>query len=248
GSVRDLVQYSAGTGTTSVVDHITYDTFGQIKGQTNSTWQPRFAYTGREWDADANLYQYCARWYDPRVGKFLSEDPLGFAAGDVNLSRYAGNTATVFVDPSGRFSGPPAGTPPTTTPADVTEQITKSNYRPRFIEQTPDLANDAAMQARMRIHHSLQQALADRYLAERGINVHDLVHLHGVDKTFHETVVNAMQRMFWEDMAKEYSKDGRVFTPTTVKAVVSLSGIDQCNQRLHDAFPGVFFRWGRPRR
>jgi RHS repeat-associated protein len=101
GSVRDLVQYNSGTNTTSVVNHVLYDTFGQIKSQTNSTWQPLFAYTGREWDGDAGMYYYRARWYDARVGRFLSEDPLGFAAGDVNLSRYVANSATFMVDPSG---------------------------------------------------------------------------------------------------------------------------------------------------
>ncbi|MCY2964638.1 MAG: hypothetical protein NT069_13555 [Planctomycetota bacterium] len=64
------MQYSAGAGTTRVVDSLTYYTFGQI----NSTWHPRFADTGREWDADVSLYQYRARWYDPRVGRFLCEN------------------------------------------------------------------------------------------------------------------------------------------------------------------------------
>ncbi|MFN6106523.1 MAG: RHS repeat-associated core domain-containing protein, partial [Planctomycetaceae bacterium] len=67
----------------------------------NSQFQPWFAYTGREWDPAAGLYFYRARWYDPRAGRFLSEDPLGFAAGDVNLNRYVGNGATLWVDPSG---------------------------------------------------------------------------------------------------------------------------------------------------
>ena len=101
GTIRDLVQYNATTGTTSVVNHVRYDTFGQIVGQTNSQFQPWFAYTGREWDPAAGLYLYRARWYDPRAGRFLSEDPLGFAAGDVNLNRYVGNAATLWVDPSG---------------------------------------------------------------------------------------------------------------------------------------------------
>ncbi|MSR57403.1 MAG: hypothetical protein EXS05_07000 [Planctomycetaceae bacterium] len=35
------------------------------------------------------------------MGRFISEDPMGFAAGDVNLSRYVGNAPTNFVDPSG---------------------------------------------------------------------------------------------------------------------------------------------------
>ncbi|MCY2964026.1 MAG: RHS repeat-associated core domain-containing protein, partial [Planctomycetota bacterium] len=101
GSVRDLAQYTSGTNTTTVVNHVVYDTFGQIKSQTNTTWQPLFAYTGREWDADAGLYYYRARWYDARVGRLLREDPLGLADGDVNLSRYVANSATMFVDPSG---------------------------------------------------------------------------------------------------------------------------------------------------
>ncbi|HEY4759386.1 MAG TPA: RHS repeat-associated core domain-containing protein, partial [Thermoguttaceae bacterium] len=42
---------------------------------------PVVHFTGREWDADAGLYYYRARWYDANTGQFLSEDPLGFAAG-----------------------------------------------------------------------------------------------------------------------------------------------------------------------
>jgi RHS repeat-associated protein len=109
GTIRDLVQYNAATGTTTVVNHVRYDTFGQIVGQTNSTYQPWFAYTGREWDPAVGLYFYRARWYDPRAGRFTSEDPLGFAAGDVNLSRYVGNAATLWVDPSGMENKAPSG-------------------------------------------------------------------------------------------------------------------------------------------
>jgi RHS repeat-associated protein len=107
GTIRDLVQYNAATATATVVNHVRYDTFGQIVSQTNSQFQPWFAYTGREWDPAAGLYFYRARWYDPRAGRFTSEDPLGFAAGDVNLSRYVGNGPTLWVDPSGMDGLPP---------------------------------------------------------------------------------------------------------------------------------------------
>ncbi|RMG32193.1 MAG: RHS repeat-associated core domain-containing protein, partial [Planctomycetota bacterium] len=60
-----------------------------------------YAYTGRLWDADAQLYYYRARWYDPTAGRFISEDPVGFAAGDANISRYAGNNSPNLRDPSG---------------------------------------------------------------------------------------------------------------------------------------------------
>ncbi len=42
-----------------------------------------------------------ARYYDPRVGRFISEDPLGFDGGDVNLYAYVGNNPIMGVDPSG---------------------------------------------------------------------------------------------------------------------------------------------------
>jgi hypothetical protein len=35
------------------------------------------------------------------MGKWVSEDPIGFAGGDANLGRYVGNGATIFLDPSG---------------------------------------------------------------------------------------------------------------------------------------------------
>lgn len=42
-----------------------------------------------------------ARYYDAALGQFLSEDPIGFEAGDSNLRRYVGNGPTGARDPSG---------------------------------------------------------------------------------------------------------------------------------------------------
>ncbi len=39
--------------------------------------------------------------YDPSIGRWLEEDPLGFEAGDANLYRYVGNGPTTSVDPEG---------------------------------------------------------------------------------------------------------------------------------------------------
>ena len=44
---------------------------------------------------------YRARYYDPKLGRFLSEDPIGFAGGDVNLFAYVRNNPARFTDPSG---------------------------------------------------------------------------------------------------------------------------------------------------
>ena len=41
------------------------------------------------------------RWYDAAIGQWLSEDPIGFRAGDANLSRYLKNKPLTLRDPSG---------------------------------------------------------------------------------------------------------------------------------------------------
>jgi uncharacterized protein RhaS with RHS repeats len=43
---------------------------------------------------------YRARWYDPREGRFISEDPIGFRGG-VNLYGYVGNNPLRNIDPQG---------------------------------------------------------------------------------------------------------------------------------------------------
>jgi uncharacterized protein RhaS with RHS repeats len=40
-------------------------------------------------------------YYTPPIGRFISEDPIGFDAGDTNLYRYVGNNSIKLNDPSG---------------------------------------------------------------------------------------------------------------------------------------------------
>jgi len=61
----------------------------------------RFLFTGREWMPRFGFYEYRARAYNPELGRFMSEDPLGFAAGDSNLFRYCGGDPVNRSDPSG---------------------------------------------------------------------------------------------------------------------------------------------------
>jgi len=48
--------------------------------------------------------------YDPTVGRFLEEDPIGFEGVDANTSRYVGNNATNATDAMGLASEPAATT------------------------------------------------------------------------------------------------------------------------------------------
>lgn len=104
GSVRDVIN---NTGT--VLNHTVYDNFGQVTGESNPALDFRFGYTGRELDEESGLMQYRARYYDPAVGTFVGEDPLGFGAGDSNLYRYVFNSPTNFTDPDGQSAEIPYG-------------------------------------------------------------------------------------------------------------------------------------------
>jgi len=99
GSVRDLV---GATG--SLINTISYDTFGQVLAQTNTSAGDRFLFTAREFDAVTAQYFYRARYYAAATGRFTQQDPLQFFAGDSNLYRYVGNRVTGATDPSGRLA------------------------------------------------------------------------------------------------------------------------------------------------
>jgi RHS repeat-associated protein len=88
-------------GNGTILNHVVYDSYGQVVGQSDATVEFRFGYTGREQDAETGLDYYRARYYDASNGRFISEEPIGFSAGDSNLTRYVGNSPTNWVDPSG---------------------------------------------------------------------------------------------------------------------------------------------------
>lgn len=47
------------------------------------------------------------RHYNPEAARFLSEDPIGFRAGDANLYRYVINNPVLKRDPFGLIAGDP---------------------------------------------------------------------------------------------------------------------------------------------
>jgi RHS repeat-associated protein len=98
GSVREVTDNSG-----VLKDALTYDGFGNITTETGSSFRGRYAWTGREFDTEDNLQYNHARHYDPSTGRWTSQDPLGFDAGDSNLYRYVRNQSTSLTDPSGEL-------------------------------------------------------------------------------------------------------------------------------------------------
>ncbi len=83
---------------------LSYDAFGNVtdnSGPANPTvaWQGKQGY---QFEQPLGLQYVRQRWYDPATRQFISQDPLGFGGGDVNLFRYAGNNPVNRNDPSGQ--------------------------------------------------------------------------------------------------------------------------------------------------
>jgi len=113
GTVRDVVDNDG-----DLRHHNGFDSFGRLEfsayydaeGEPIEGMEPwthgdavhqHFFFTGRYLDPLTGLQYNDARWYNSEIGRWMSEDPIGFAARDANLSRYVGNEATMFVDPDG---------------------------------------------------------------------------------------------------------------------------------------------------
>jgi RHS repeat-associated protein len=107
-----ITQLTDGNG--NIVETYRYDAFGkpafwngdnpprQIEG---SNYNNRFLFTGREYMATFGIYEYRNRAYHPGLGRFMSEDPKLFDAGDYNLFRYCANDPLDKTDPMGLFFG-----------------------------------------------------------------------------------------------------------------------------------------------
>jgi RHS repeat-associated protein len=105
GGARDFLTDALGStvaltdSSGTVQTQYAYEPFGKTTS-TGQTSTNSFEYTGRENDA-TGLYFDRARYYNPALGRFISEDPIGFGGGDANLYAYTSNAPTNFVDPSG---------------------------------------------------------------------------------------------------------------------------------------------------
>ncbi|WP_243883617.1 RHS repeat-associated core domain-containing protein [Shewanella algae] len=78
-----------------------YEPFGKRMGGD----KPGIGYTGHLQDEDLGLTYMQARYYDPLIGRFYADDPIGFR--DVNsFNRYAygNNNPYKYVDPTGKAS------------------------------------------------------------------------------------------------------------------------------------------------
>jgi RHS repeat-associated protein len=91
-----------------VESYSNYDAFGQEQpGRSYSSSNYRYGYNGKEKDDEVNgvgnSYDYGSRFYDPRVGRFLSLDPLKSNYPERSPYLYAANNPILYIDKDGEY-------------------------------------------------------------------------------------------------------------------------------------------------
>jgi RHS repeat-associated protein len=79
-----------------------YSPYGNTQS-TGNTEGDSVQYTARENDANG-LYYYRARYYDPVLKRFISEDPIGLQGGSLSFYAYVNGDPVSYVDPTGEFA------------------------------------------------------------------------------------------------------------------------------------------------
>ncbi len=82
----------------SVISRLNTDEWGNV-GQLIGP-ASEVNYTGKKMDPETGLYYFNQRYYDPSLGRFLTEDPAGQG---LNPYAYAGNSPLMYVDPDGEW-------------------------------------------------------------------------------------------------------------------------------------------------
>ncbi|MBS4095484.1 MAG: hypothetical protein KGZ83_01430, partial [Sulfuricella sp.] len=95
-ALGSVIAQSAEDGSTAT--RYAYSPYGEAQAIGPDEGSP-LQYTGRENDG-TGLYYYRARYYDPLLKRFISEDPIGLAGG-INVYGYVGGNPVGFVDPAG---------------------------------------------------------------------------------------------------------------------------------------------------
>ncbi len=111
-ALGSTVALTDSTGT--VQTQYSYEPFGNTTSSGLSASNPA-QYTGQDNDG-TGLYFYRSRYYSPAMGRFISEDPIGFAGGQANLYAYVGDSPLSFVDPFGMDKNPGPPQPPPNGP------------------------------------------------------------------------------------------------------------------------------------
>ena len=83
----------------SIVWQATYKAWGEVEGFVVSEVEQNLRFQGQYFDDETGLHYNTFRYYDPEVGRFIKQDPIGLS-GEIHVYQYVLNPAA-YIDPLG---------------------------------------------------------------------------------------------------------------------------------------------------
>ncbi|MGZ3711804.1 MAG: RHS repeat-associated core domain-containing protein, partial [Bdellovibrionota bacterium] len=118
GVAEHLGEVKAGAGKAYITDHLgsvlnspltgsgkAYGLYGEANsklGVSQTSIPVAYGFAGYKFDSESGNYSTPNRIYNPSVGRWLSQDPIGFNSKDSNYYRYVKNSPLLYSDPSGK--------------------------------------------------------------------------------------------------------------------------------------------------
>jgi RHS repeat-associated protein len=108
GNVTALVDTSS-----NLVERFVYDPYGQVtvlapdwSGPISDAFSLVYLYQGGRYDTTSGLYDFRNRDYSPALGRWLQQDPIGYAGGTMNLYQMEESNPINRLDPLGQQPAP----------------------------------------------------------------------------------------------------------------------------------------------
>ena len=85
-----------------VSQHIEYVPFGEVFiEERNNTWNTPYLFNAKEFDEETGMYYYGARYYEPRLGLWMSCDPMQEKYAYITPYCYTFDNPVKYIDPTG---------------------------------------------------------------------------------------------------------------------------------------------------
>jgi RHS repeat-associated protein len=93
----------------NVNQYIAYLPFGETFVEGHSDWDSPYKFNAKEYDSETGLYFYGARYYDPKISRFVRVDPLAEKYSNISSYVYCANNPIRLIDPTGMDFTDPDG-------------------------------------------------------------------------------------------------------------------------------------------
>ncbi len=120
----DVTCIRSGTTTVATYD---YKAYGELRS-SSGTYTSRYRFSSKEYEQTMGIYYYGYRFYNPSVGRWLTQDPLK-EAGGLNQYEFCNSNPVNFTDPFGLVAGVPYPDPDAAARAALQDAYPKAMNR-----------------------------------------------------------------------------------------------------------------------